>query len=220
VATVATAAAALALGINVLVGGYDAPPYTGRRLGVERDPSIDPVAAAEFVRGLPLTGNVFNELSFGAYLAWQWDGSPRIFDHGFVIDPAFYRDSYVEAMVSPGAFDRIMNAYDVDVVFLSARAASRSSGFAIYRVLMARPDWHLVRWDATSVVYLRDRPQYASVVAEHAFRYVDPYRPEALGVGMRDDPARVREELVRALRAWPDNEGLLRLAAELGVAPR
>jgi hypothetical protein len=215
VATLGTAAATLALAINVALGGYDAPPFSGRRLGLGRDGNYDCAAAADLVRSLPLEGHVFNELGYGAYLAWAWDGEPRIFDHGYVVDPVFYRDNYVAAMLSPASFDRIMNEFHVDAILLSPRPASQSSGLAIYRTLASRDDWHLIHWDKTSVVYLRDRPRYASIVERLAFRYVDPYRPNALPVGLREDPARVMEEVARASKAWPDNEGLQRLAADL-----
>lgn len=219
-ATLLAAAAALALALTVATGGYDAPPFAGRRLGLGRDPAMDPVAAAEVVRALPLAGRIFNEHTFGAYLAWQWDGAPRIFYHGYVIDPVFYRQNFVDAMISPEAFDRVMNGHDIDVILLSPRPATRTSGHAIYRTLMVRTDWHLIHWDRTSVVYLRERPAYESILKEQAFRYVDPYRPEALEEGLRRDPARVREEAARAARAWPDNEGLQQLAADLRAVPR
>lgn len=219
-ATLLAAAAALALALTVATGGYDAPPFSGRRLGLGRDPAMDPVAAAEVVRALPLAGRIFNEHTFGAYLAWQWDGAPRIFYHGYVIDPVFYRQNFVDAMISPEAFDRVMNGHDIDVILLSPRPATRTSGHAIYRTLMVRTDWHLIHWDRTSVVYLRERPAYESILKEQAFRYVDPYRPEALEEGLRRDPARVREEAARAARAWPDNEGLQQLAADLRAVPR
>lgn len=198
--------------------GYDAPPFRNRHLGLGRDSTMDPVAAAKVVQELPLEGKIFNEHSFGAYLAWQWDGSPRIFFHGYVVDTAFYKDELVPAMMDRNAFDRIMNGHDIDVVMLSARPASRSSGLPIYRQLITRKDWHLIYWDGVAVVYLREKPSYAPFIEKRAFRYVDPYRPEALDLGMRENPARVREELARALDAWPDNESLQRLSADLGVA--
>jgi len=215
-ANVLVAATAFTLTLVVGVLGYDAPPFRNRSLGLGRDSSMDPVAGAKVVHDLPLEGKIFNEQSFGAYLTWQWDGSPRIFFHGYVVDMAFYKDQFAAAMVEKDAFDRVMNDHKIDVVFLSARPASRKSGLAIYRNLITRKDWHLIHWDEVSVVYLRDRPSYASIIEQRAFRYIDPYRPEAIGQGLRENPARLREELSRALEAWPSNESLQSLSADLG----
>lgn len=212
---VATTAFTLILVLASL--GYDAPPFRNRHLGLGRDSTLDPVSAANVVHDLPLEGKIFNEHSFGAYLTWRWDGSPRIFFHGYVIDTAFYKDQIVAAMMDRSAFNRIMNAHDVDVVMISSRPATRSSGLPIYRELITRKDWHLIYWDGVAVVYLREKPNYANIIEKRAFRYVDPYRPEALDLGMRENPARVREEVTRALEAWPDNEGLQRLGEDVGI---
>jgi hypothetical protein len=208
-----TAALTLAVAFNVALWGYEPPPYPLRKLGVGRDYSDVPVAAAELVRGLPLVGHIFNEHSFGAYLAWQWNGAPRIFFHGYVIDPEFYRRNYVDAMLTPEGFDRVVKDFDIDVVFIQPR-----EGLSIYRTLSTRPDWHLVHWDQASLVYLRDRPEYASIIDKTEFRYVHPYRPNALALGMARDPARVRDEAARAVRAFPENAGLRALASDLGIA--
>lgn len=202
VAVVVTALASL--DVSVAVTGYRAASGA-RRFGFGLDRSAYPFGAAEFVRALPHAGGIFNEQQWGAFLAWAWDGNPRIYFHGYVLDEEFYGESYAAVNRSHADFDRIVGAHDLDVFLLRRIPVDVQRGPLLHRLLLTRPDWHLVYWDARSMVFLRDRPENAAAIAAHEFRWLDPFRPDRLARGLKEAPQSVLAECRRQLRSAPND---------------
>jgi len=209
-AAVVVTTVALVLAVRVAGWGYR-PLLGGRHLGFGVSPTAAPAVAADFVAALPHPGHIFNEHGYGAYLAWHWDGRPQIFFHGYVLDFAFYEHDYLAVNRSPEEFDRVVATYDIDVFFLKAMAASTHSGPLLHQLLLTRPEWALVFWDDNNMVFLRDTPQTHAAVETFAYRWVDPWRPERLARGLREDPERVRAEALRVLALHPHSPRTLSL---------
>lgn len=198
------AAVALALCARIAVSGYPATSGT-RHLGLGLDESVFPIRAARFLGDLPPVGGIFNEHSFGAFLAWQWDGSPSLYYHGYVLAPEFYERDYLGASRSPADFDRIVARYDLGAFFLATLPVTVESGPLLHRLLITRPEWHLVYWDPRAMIFLRDTASNRPLIEQFEYRYLDPFRPERIDLGARTAPERLRAEARRALEDAPDN---------------
>jgi hypothetical protein len=220
VATVGAAIMALALSFKVAAWGYTTPSGGPRHLGVGLDPNVATLRnAADFVARLPIRGGIFNEHVLGAFLAWQWDGKPKVFFHGYVPDASFYERDYLGISRSPEEFDRIVRTYDLSVFFLEMRPITPESPL-LYHLLLGRPEWRLVFWDKHLMVFLRDRPEHRAIIEQYEFRYFDPFRTQKIDLGMRENPERLREEALRVLRSTPMHESARRFLRDwLRVEP-
>ncbi|MBK7877483.1 MAG: hypothetical protein IPJ77_17405 [Planctomycetes bacterium] len=206
-AVLATAFVALvagALDVAVAKGGYRAASGE-RRFGFGLDRAGYPFGAADFVRDAPRGGNIFNEHHWGVFLAWYWDGAPKVHFHGYVLDEDFYGEQYVAVNRSVADFDRIVRDHDLGVFMLRRIPFNAQQGPLLHRLLITRPEWHLVYWDREAMVFYKDRPENAAAIAQCEFRWLDPFRPERLTRGLKDDPKGVLEECKRQLRAAPDD---------------
>ncbi|MBI5361831.1 MAG: hypothetical protein HZA53_01550, partial [Planctomycetes bacterium] len=203
-ATLATAAVALVSSATVAFSGYT--PSTGeRRVGFGLDRSAYPFDAAEFVRAHPIDGGIFDEHSFGAFLAWQWNGKPKLYFHGYVLDERFYEREYLAVNASAAEFTRIVDEHDLGAFLLGRMPATPNSGPLVFRELLTRPEWRLVWWDDLAVLFVKDRPENAALIAESEFRYVDPFRTDRLNAGLKQDAKRVEQECARQLRRVPND---------------
>jgi hypothetical protein len=203
VALAATALVALLLDAHVAASGYDTP--AGRRhLGFGLERRVYPFGAADFVASLPLVGGIFNEHCYGAFLAWHWNGRPKIFFHGYVLDEKFYERDFYAANVSEADFDRIVSKYDIGAFFLARVPLTPTEGPLLHRLLVRRPEWRLVFWDDRAVVFVRDRPEHRTLLATHELHWFNPFVRGRLDEGLRQAPAEVLEEVTRVLRWAPD----------------
>jgi hypothetical protein len=189
---------------KLALSGYTAASGV-RRPGFGLDRAAYPFGAARFLESIPYEGALFNEHSWGTFLCWLWDGRPGVHYHGYMLDERFYERDYVGVNASAAEFDRIVAQYDLGAFLLRRLPAGPQRGPLVYRLLITRPEWRLVYWDQRSVVFLRDRPGHEALLAEHGYRFLDPYRPELLSAGLQREPARVLDEAVRQLHDQPSN---------------
>ena len=129
-----------------------------------------PVSAARFLDSIYWEGNVFNQHQFGAYLAWHWDGKHKFFYHGFVDAPLFFRDEYLAVNSSLENFEGIVGKYDLGAFILDAGDAKRSVMPLIYRILFEHPKWHLVYYDQTALVFLKETIANQAAIKSYSFR--------------------------------------------------
>jgi hypothetical protein len=216
VSVLAAAVAVVALGLSTKLVRSGYTTQSGpRRLGLGLDRDAYPYAAAALLRSVPLAGNVFNEHAFGAFLAWEWNGTPKLHYHGYVLAPRFYAEDYLGVNRSPEDFQRVVDRYRIDAFLLAMYPASPTEGPLVFQQLLGRPEWRLVFWDGKAVVFLRDRPEYQAFLATRGYRYFDPFRRERLDQGLREDPQRVLEEAVQALVDEPRNEPARRVVQQV-----
>lgn len=203
-ATAALVLVAASLDVAVASTGYRAASGE-RHFGFGLDRSAYPFAAADFVRSTPRGGGIFNEHHWGVFLAWYWDGNPKVYFHGYVLDEDFYGEQYVAVNRSAKDFDRIVSAHDLGAFMLRRIAVNPNQGPLLHRLLLTRPDWHLVFWDEESMVFLRDRPENAAAIAANEFKWLDPFRTDRLTRGLKEDPQGVLAECRRQLRVAPND---------------
>jgi hypothetical protein len=195
------AAAAIAAGV---VGTQGYAPRSGHRTpGFGLDRSAYPFGAADFLKGARPRGAIFNDHSFGAFLAWHWDGDPKLHFHGHMLDARFYAEDFLGISRTPADFDRIVERYDIGAFLMTRYDATPQSGPLVYRLLLTRPDWRLVHWDELAVVFVRNRPGNEALIAEHELRYLDPFRADRMQKGLREHPDRLLAEATQVLRREP-----------------
>jgi hypothetical protein len=213
-ASLATAAVALGIDARVLASGYTSRSgHHAFGFGLQR--SLQPFAAADFVRALPGAPRIFNDHVFGTFLAWYWDAQPRIYFHGYVLDARFYLDEYVAISKSAADFDRIVKQHDIDVFFMRRVPATATSGPLVYRLLLTRPEWHLVWWDNRALVFVKDEPAMREIIAANEFRYLDPFRLERVDAGVNTNRVQLLDEALRQLERVPDSEWTRNLVRQL-----
>ena len=172
---VAALAVALLAGASVRLAGWG---YTlngvPRHVALGLDEDTVPIRAADFLDDIDLRVPLFNQHDFGAYLAYRWDGRRALFYHGFVGDLYFFQAVYQAVSASEEDFDRIVRKYGIGAFLLARTFDTPDDGPLVVRILMRRPEWHLVYVDNVSVVFLRDVPLNRSAIERFSSRRVVP----------------------------------------------
>jgi len=113
-----------------------------------------PEAAARFVAGSALPGQVFHSLTVGGYLLDAWQRDRRIFadsrrepyEHGVLA-------TYVEAIDDPEAFERAVDKYQITAVLWPHRDAQAAA--PLLRHLASPGRWGLAAVDGSASLWVR-----------------------------------------------------------------
>ena len=168
-AALLTAAIILSFAVKVLLAGYSSPAGH-RRVAFGLDEKIHPVRSAAFFESLGTDVNLFNDHAFGSYLAWRWKGRRKLFYHGLVMNLKFYKKEYITVNRTVSEFDRIVNKYNIGAFFMSFRPASSKRGPLVYRLLLSRPEWHLVYAKRDGLIFLRAVPENLESIQDYSYR--------------------------------------------------
>jgi hypothetical protein len=137
-----------------------------RHVGLGIDERLHPVRAAEFIERIGLATNLFNQQEYGSYLAWRWDGTRKLFYHGFVEDLDFYQRDYLSVNVSREAFNRIVDRYEIGAFLISRPPPAPQSRWPLlHQILLASPEWRLVYADDLRILVLRETPANKDALA-------------------------------------------------------
>jgi len=137
-----------------------------RRPGFGLDDRMHPAAAADLIDQIGVETNLFNDHSFGSYLAWRWDGKRKLYYHGFVDDLNFYRHNFLAVSESPEQFQRIVDTYQIGAFLLTP--PPRGGLPLVYQMLFNTPQWRLVHSDGRAILFLRDIPANQPALARCA----------------------------------------------------
>lgn len=109
-----------------------------------------PVAAADWLQAHPEAGHrIFNEYTYGGYLAYRFPGERRVFIFGeaeVMGDPLIYQ--YVDAGTARPGWQTILDRYGVDTVMVER-------GSPLGDLLATQTGWRLVYSDSQAVIYIR-----------------------------------------------------------------
>ncbi len=132
-------------------------------------------ACLRFLREERLAPNLFhNDVWAGAVALFGWPRH-RLFIDGRleVYGEAFWRDVYFRVLGCGPGWENVLARYRVNAALLRAGSVGRRD--RIGSVLRAHPDWALVYWDETAMLYARRIPEHAELIARHgAPAEVDP----------------------------------------------
>lgn len=201
-ASAAVSIVAFALCVTLLVSGYT-PASGPRHVGLGIDEGNIPVHGADFLERVGFNGRLFNQHEYGGYLAWRWGPGHRLFWHGMAADMAFYAEDYMGVSRSAVDFERVVDKYGLTAFLLPHWDASPTRGPPILLLLLNDPDWHLVFWDDTCALWLRDVDANRDVINRHEYRVFDPFRLDRFNAALQSEPQRAFTETVRVLRESP-----------------
>jgi tetratricopeptide (TPR) repeat protein len=174
-------------------------------------------ACLRFLEEERLEPNLFhNDLWAGAVALFGWPRY-RLFIDGRleVYGESFWRDVYFRILGCGPGWEEALARYGVNAALLRAGSVGRRD--RIGSVLRAHPDWALVYWDETAMLYVRRIPAHADVIARHG---VPPdVDPEDLRVpGDAAGRARFAAAMDRALAADPGSVAALYGAVTAALA--
>lgn len=143
---------ALALAVKNVFWGYEtlAGP---REFGLGMDPRLVPEKAASLLKDSGLPGNIYNSHLFGGYLAWAWEGKPKIIYHGFLTDTDFFLREYRGFSMNRERFDLQVDKYGIGAFLLDRFRGNEE----LLEILVRHPRWQLVYKDEGSLIFLRKR---------------------------------------------------------------
>jgi len=194
-------AALLAL---VFVRGVQVPGDF-RRPGFGYDRRLFPVQAADFLAGHRVPGNVFSTMEFNDYFVWRLFPAHRVFIDGRldVYGPGLLR-LYSRILLSDPVADTVFPHFGIDCCVLPLPNASYGTGRRpLAQTLGQSPDWTMVYWDDLAVVFVRNTPAYAPLIAANAWHAVVPRLLSLPDTGVSDEAFLAETE--RASRANPES---------------
>jgi tetratricopeptide (TPR) repeat protein len=189
------AAAILLVATFFAVGGYPYSPALRRRPGFGIGRNI-PVAAADYLAGIRMRGNVFNTYASGGYLIYRLYPEVRVAmdSRNDVYGEDLYRQ-YSRALVDADALEALLERLDAGAVLLEwPNPGMMTAAATVHRL----KDWTPVFFDDVAVIYLRADGPWARVAERDGYTLLDPalYRGGTL---RRDNAARALTEAERAL---------------------
>ncbi len=151
--------------------GYDPPSKRDMGLGIADNM---PVGAVDYIERNHITGRAFPSYNAAAMLINRmWPEVKVAMDsRNDVYGETLYLE-YVHALRDRTALDEYIRKWNIDF-FLITYGSDRSPGFFDY--LDSSPDWALVYFDDRSVVYLRNIPRFAPIIARDRYTLINPAR--------------------------------------------
>jgi len=177
------------------VMGYPYSPALRRSPGLGIGRNI-PVAAADYLAGIGVRGNVFNTYASGGYLIDRLYPAVRVAmdSRNDVYGEDLYRQ-YSRALSDADALDALLDRLDAAAILLEwPNQGMMTAAAAVHRL----KGWTPVFFDDVAVIYLRADGPWAGVAERDGYTLLDPalYRGGAI---RHENAARALAEAERAL---------------------
>lgn len=128
---------------------YASPNWRGGERGLTLSYEI-PVKAAQELKSEVQPLRAFNSFQFGGYLAFEWQGDPKVFMHGFITDFNFYERKYQAVQYSRETLDATVNEFQINGFLLSKAGPD----IPLIQLIAEHPDWTVLYQDRGSVVFV------------------------------------------------------------------
>jgi hypothetical protein len=121
-----------------------------------------PWGAAKFLEDHHIQSRMFNSYLDGGFFIWRLWPQQKVFIDGRALSDNVFEDftkiAYNEKNADPR---KMLDQYGVNTIVLDGFEYTSGEPFRLVPVLaLSRPvEWHLVYWDATATVFMRDLPQ-------------------------------------------------------------
>ncbi len=122
--------------------------------------------ATEFLRSVPIKGNMFNFFDIGGFLDWQLYPEKLTFIDGRTYNSKVFMEHQTATGAMPG-FEKMFDQYGITYVVLKSMD---SSGMILPLVsaLTNSPDWSLVFADGLFVVFMRNVPENMEIIQRYS----------------------------------------------------
>jgi len=184
-------------------------PHTGL------DDSLLPVHATSFLAEAPPPSELFNDYGPGGYLLYHLGPAQRVFIDGRldVYTPQVWSD--FRGIIN-GRFpiDQAEKKYDIRSVLLYTRGAGPGT---LSWHLGQHGDWAVCYYDDVYALFVRRSPDTEAYIAQHGFRFANPYAFQLLRGGIDNPQTRdaALAEVDRARRISKDSGKALLIAAQV-----
>jgi hypothetical protein len=121
-----------------------------------------PWGAAKFLEDHHITSRMLNSYLQGGFLIWRLWPQEKVFIDGRALSDKVFEDFTRIVYNAVGSDPRqMLDQYGIDTIVLDGFEYTSGEPLNLVPVLaLSRPvEWHLVYWDATSVVFMRHLPQ-------------------------------------------------------------
>jgi hypothetical protein len=98
--------------------------------------------------------NIFNSFGYGGYLAWRWQGDPKIFFHGFSTNFKFYEENYDDPQTSVEKFNHLTEKFNIGVFLLSRIGNDQP----YIQMLERNGNWQKLYEDKAAVIFAKRDP--------------------------------------------------------------
>jgi hypothetical protein len=122
--------------------------------------------AGEFLRNLPIKGNMFNFFDIGGFLDWQLYPEKLTFIDG----RTYNAEIFMEHQVGTGGMPGWESNFAKHGITYAVLKTMDSSGMVlpIISTLTNRPDWALIFADGIFVVFAKDIPENAGIIRKYS----------------------------------------------------
>ena len=125
------------------------------------DHEIKPIAAVEFLKEEPISGNMFNNDEFGDYLIYAAYPQYRVFFDGrndmYGVE---HMKDYLRVIRLGKGWENVLETYNIQWIFFDANSL-------LSRHLLEREDWRLIYADKVAHIYVRDIPEYEYLIEKY-----------------------------------------------------
>lgn len=171
-------------------------PWKAYQFGLGLKRGIYPDKAIEFIEKNQIQGNIYNPEEFGGYLIWEWYPKRKVF---LFNDNLLFEEIYKRIYQEDGeTFAR----YRINCILKSYRH------FPIEDCYLRQKNWHLVYWEDTALVYLKENEENKNLIAQYGYRYIDPRNSDFSYWGQlvkHNYGSQAVKELMAALTISPDS---------------
>ncbi|OGV92449.1 MAG: hypothetical protein A3K19_18680 [Lentisphaerae bacterium RIFOXYB12_FULL_65_16] len=169
--------AAVALSAH-LTGSLAGHPQALRQHGVDRGwgraaAYATPAAAVAYLREHGWKGRLFNDFNWGGYLIFQLGPETPVFmDQRLEVHAQEEFSRYVDLTRDPRRFAALDQEYDFDLALFSHVPFTGLP--ALFKLLHENRTWCLVYADARAVIFCKDRPANAALLADRRLPAAPP----------------------------------------------
>jgi hypothetical protein len=148
--------------------------------------SLFPVHASEFISSRKLTGNMYNNFTWGGYLIWKLGPERKVFIDG----RAMYDFTYAQSQLVDTANTRsiaglpfwrsILTSYNIRYIIIPFYHSHTGTMMPLVKALLREKDWVPVFIYFNSVVFVKDTPENRHVIAEARYSVKKEYFGESM----------------------------------------
>ncbi len=167
-----------------------------------------PVQMFDFIRENKISGTPYNHFGTGGYMVWNFPGERNFIDSRNLNDEIF--NEYNSIMVMQPGFEKKLEERGVDyIVYLDPDLIRRPNDLKrlVTSYFSTNKNWKLVFWDDKSMLFVKDIPKFADVIAKSEYKVMHPYtalfNKVQFEASIRNNPDAARNEIKRKTDAEP-----------------
>lgn len=169
-----------------------------------------PAGAVRYMDHNGIVGKLFNPFHWGGYLIWTGYPQRTVFidPRGGLSEELLEKFSIAKAG-NLWMLEQLFRAYGFEAVILDY--PSREAGAkGLSGLVLSDPNWALVYWDDTALLYLRRDGRYQPLIQKDEYRFLNPAAGRNGISSHLGDPvtlARIEGDLLRGTRQHPSSKG-------------